>query len=218
MPAPSPGVAVVSFAARRTSLALVCIFTSMMTAGCATLELDSHPASNTAAARCTVLVFPLRENPDEYGVADYTLFGRTGPQGSGQLISRTVAASLKEYFSLVPSDALRLALLRRGLKISDLPIMNDDAARELARELKADLLVRGGVETCRTTWFLFIPRSRVAFNLQAIRVKDGWEWWRARFEDASFIYPEQQLAAEGARRIIRRLADRHSWLPKAPSR
>jgi len=218
MPTAASRVEAIRLTTRHTSLAVVSLLAALMTAGCATLELDSHAAPGATAVHPTVLVLPLREDPDEYGVGDYTLFGGTGPQGSGELIRRTVAASLKEYFSLVPPDALRLAMVRRGIKISDLPLMSDDAARELARELKADLLVRGEVKTCRTAWILFIPRSRVAFSLRAIWTENGREWWRARFEDASFISPEQRLAAEGARRIVRRLARRHSWPPKAPAR
>lgn len=192
----------------------VCALLVALLAGCSTAEVYAARGLHAPDAQPMVLILPLYENPDEYGASDYTLFGRTGSQGSGLVVSRAVALSLKNHLSVVSPEAIRLAMLQRGLQVADLAALADAAALELARELKADMLVLGQIETCRTTWFLFVPRSRVAFNLRAMYAQDGRSWWNARFEDASFSATERELAADGARRIIRLLNAKRIWLSR----
>ena len=204
-------------AARALRLAVVsaCVLAAAFAAGCRTVEAHAAGDLSIAHAPPTALVLPLYENPDEYGASDYTLFGSTGSQGSGLVVSRAVASSVKTYLRVVPPEELRLAMIRRGLKVPELTALPDAEAVALARDLQADALILGQVETCRTSWFLFIPRSRVAFTLRALRVTDGQPWWHARFEEGSFLATERELAADGARRVISLLAAKRNWPPQS---
>ena len=188
---------------------LCCVLLICGAAGCATIEVAATPLAHDAFGK-TVLVLPLAERPAQYSAVDYTLFGKTGTQGSGPVVARAVARALASegVARLVSREAVRKTMHHRNLKMPDLAALSVHQGTELSRDLGAEIVVMGEVEAYQTAWFLFVPRSVVAFSLRALETENGRGIWRARFRKGSFFKNERRLTTEGAKEIAVTLRSR----------
>jgi len=188
-------------------LALVASLTALLASGCGSVSVHrTDEAWPGAVSRA--LVLPLDDRALDASAADYTLFGRIGGQGSGAAVARAMRQALAQELGVLPPDheALYKYTAAHGLKASDLATLDADSARAMASAVGSDTVVTGKVRACGTAWMLFVPLSRLSFDVTAVRSDTGEPLWRAEYRARSLTESEWELARRGATAIARRLA------------
>ena len=160
-------------------------------------------------AEWVVAVFPLDDSGTEGTIEEYTVYGRTGAQGSGAMfargISRAVGASGR--FRSIDETALRNLMLDEKLTSAELSRLDDRRAGELGRKLGANLVVRGKVAAFHSSWFLFMPRATVLLELRGLDPATGETIWSATLGDSSMSRSEAALISKIADDALRAIAE-----------
>ena len=170
-------------------------------AGCGSVQV-SVVSDVPLRAEWVVVVFPLDEAAAGRAVADFSLCGYTGAQGSGVLVAREVTAAFDSHTGLrdVGREALHRIIREEGLSLQDLAVLDEARACDLARRMKADMLVLGRVLCYRTSWFLFYSRTKVDLELRGLAPATGQALWRARMRrSAPFTSARRTTCAYAAR-------------------
>ena len=183
-----------------------CVFAVLIGVGAAGCRSVNVRIAEDATQRAsgTVAVFPLDDRRAENVATDFTVYGRTGGQGSGPVVSRQISRafeSCSDWRSVAQSDMTRMMREER-LSLRDLAALDPDRACVLARRLKADVVVMGRVLTYRTSWFLFVPRSKVFFEARGLDTETCKEIWAATAGDSSFFRTESEIVDDLAERIV----------------
>ncbi len=179
----------------------------LLGAGCTTV--DTRIALDASArANWTVLVLPFDDRNGTREVGDFTLYGWTATQGSSPIVSRAMAQALAghEGLRVVPESAVRKAMWGQRITVQDAAQVDLDRACDLARCVGADMVVQGQVTACFSRWVLFIPYSRVSFEVRAYDARTQWHLWTATARKGRLYRSERQLAGDLAQRIAPRVA------------
>jgi hypothetical protein len=174
--------------------------------GCATVRVEmATPEALTSKA--TVLVMPLDDTPAGHSISDFTLFGKTGGQGTGAPVARKIARALDKagVYSAIHRDTFRKTIAKRGIALRDLATTPRETLMSIATEAKADILITGTVDAYSTTWILFIPRVKTAFTITATEVATKTKLWRATFNDGATFSRDTTLVRNGAQEIAQEL-------------
>ncbi len=94
---------------------------------------------------------------------------------------------------------------KQNLRLADLGLFERQQAIELARDLKADVIVTGKVHAYRNSWFFFVSLTTIEFHLWATDAASGEELWEARFRDAEIYGKDTDMLALAARKIGNKL-------------
>lgn len=173
-------------------------------AGCRTFEVSLNTDA-PLRPEWYVAVLPLDDSRAQHIAADHSLYGFTGAQGSGAVVSRCLARAFatQENFHCVGDSAFRTLMHDEKLTIRQIAALDDGQACDLGRKLKADMLVRGEVAVFRTTWFLFVPRSEVQLQIRGIDPSVSRVIWTAMVKDTSHVYSESELVATLSEQVAR---------------
>lgn len=154
-----------------------------------------------------VAVLPLDDSSSAPSAADYTLFGHVGAQGSGILVAQDLSAAFAQSpsFKVIPESEIRRIVHDNGPPASGQ--MDDSLACQLGRSVKADLVITGRVHVYDTTWFLFIPRSRVRMELRGLAADVDRLLWTARLADCSHVRSEREMVLELAKGLVEKAAE-----------
>lgn len=196
-------------AAGRRGLCVVCAALLLAgAAGCRTVRMTPLARDDLGKGK-SVLVLPLDERHIAYAAADFTLYGKTGAQGSGAPVARAVARAFGDsgLYRPVPRARVHAAMHSRKLKLADLGELPPARAVEFAQAVKAEIVVVGAIGAYQTSWVLFIPRSRIAFTLAGYETAGGGELWRAECRDRATFRRESALTRRAARDLARLLKD-----------
>jgi hypothetical protein len=176
-------------------------------------------------AEWVVAVFPLDDSDANGTIQEYTVYGRTGAQGSGAMFARAISRAVgasgpfdgaqgrpESYrtgggFRSVDETALRNLMLDEKLTSAELSRLDDRRAGELGRKLGANLVVRGRVVAFDNSWYFFMPRATVRLELRGLDPATSETIWTATLGDSSMSRSEAALISKIAAQALRAVAE-----------
>ena len=184
---------------------VLCLVTA---AGCGSVQV-SVVSDVPRRAEWVVVVFPLDEAVAERAAADFSLCGYTGAQGSGVLVAREVTVAFNAHTGLraVGREALHRIIREERLSLQDLAALDEAKACDLARRMKADMLVLGRVLCYRTSWFLFYSRTKVDLELRGLAPATGQALWRARMRRSAPFTSGRHITHAHSARLAAAIGD-----------
>ena len=179
-------------------------------AGCgmsATVQPGPVPPSGE---RWVVAVLALEETPALKGATESVIYGFTGAQGSGATTAREIASAFNEQpcFEAADYGDMRKALEEADLTSRDAASLDDAEACRIGLKSGADMVVTGRLLSRNTLWFLFLSRSRIAYELVGLDTRTCVPMWTARGYKKGLLTTEERLSRALARRMAHLVAER----------
>jgi len=171
-------------AARATArcAGILCLLAGLAGCGGASqVQVDRQIELPAQPAQWVVAVFPLDESGTKKTTEEYTIYGRTGAQGSGAMLARSIsrAVGASGRFRSIDETAIRNLMLDEKLTSAEFSALDDERAGELGRKLGANLVVRGKVAAFERSWLLFMPKTTVRLELRGLDPATGETLWSA---------------------------------------